>query len=426
MRFNPSFDGETISLIGLITEQLTVPSVANGLFIDASSLPNGLTLDANAEDSDNRRVMRDPDRGHRCHSRANLYRWKCVRNGGGIFSMDGDGNSVSLSLSSCTISENSATRGGGIAIDGRVPTKPFFLSTPAPSQEIPQMHRGGGIALYCTMAGNFNGEAFTFLRFFCTVSGNSANTGLARGGGVLNRAGLSGSARLILNNSILAGNSSPNGPDSNEFRGNGTIRTIALGSNLLSSLEGQTSLTETPDLIVADPFLAPLANNGGPTRTHLPKVGSPVIDAGGNRDPGGIDQRGEPRFMGVNLDIGAVEFQGRFSEFNADGDGDGASNGLEQAIGSDLFVADPENPANLFLDPESARTTPALRYRVDLSRQDDIILSLKRSFDLIDFDTTIFSNESFRFENESARIFDREAPSSGAFYRLEARPRPRP
>ena len=29
-----------------------------------------------------------------------------------------------------------------------------------------------------------------------------------------------------------------------------------------------------------DPLLGPLFDNGGPTRTHVPLVGSPVIDAG--------------------------------------------------------------------------------------------------------------------------------------------------
>jgi predicted outer membrane repeat protein len=60
--------------------------------------------------------------------------------------------------------------------------------------------------------------------------------------------------------------------------------------------------------------LGTLANNGGPTDTHLPAPGSPLIDAG---DPAGCtdqtggpllaDQRGITRPQGSRCDVGAVE-----------------------------------------------------------------------------------------------------------------------
>ena len=126
-----------------LTEQLTVPSIANGLFIDASSLPNGLTLDADAEDGDNRRVMFDPTQRQRRYPWGDLHRWECRWRaiGGAIFAGgQGDGNSVSLSLSSCTISGNSALFGGGI-----------FVAT-----------------------ADFRGDALIDLHS-CTVSGNSSD-----------------------------------------------------------------------------------------------------------------------------------------------------------------------------------------------------------------------------------------------------------
>jgi len=56
------------------------------------------------------------------------------------------------------------------------------------------------------------------------------------------------------------------------------------------------------------PHLAPLADNGGPTRTHALLPGSAAIDAG---DAAGAahDQRGEgfPRVLGASADIGAYE-----------------------------------------------------------------------------------------------------------------------
>ncbi|MEO8528271.1 MAG: choice-of-anchor Q domain-containing protein [Pseudolysinimonas sp.] len=64
---------------------------------------------------------------------------------------------------------------------------------------------------------------------------------------------------------------------------------------------------------VADPMLATLADNGGPTFTRLPLAGSPAINLG---DPAIVgapstDQRGTgfARISGGRVDIGAVEVQ---------------------------------------------------------------------------------------------------------------------
>lgn len=79
----------------------------------------------------------------------------------------------------------------------------------------------------------------------------------------------------------------------------------------------------TGDQPSVDPMLRALADNGGPTRTHLPLLGSPVIDKGGpgifgctDLDGTSItqDQRGAPRPVDGNgdtlpmCDIGAVEY----------------------------------------------------------------------------------------------------------------------
>ena len=62
-------------------------------------------------------------------------------------------------------------------------------------------------------------------------------------------------------------------------------------------------------LIIGDPVLGPLANNGGPTSTHLPLAGSPAIDAGDPAfaAPPADDQRHGSRVVNGALDIGAVE-----------------------------------------------------------------------------------------------------------------------
>ena len=61
-----------------------------------------------------------------------------------------------------------------------------------------------------------------------------------------------------------------------------------------------------PD-VAADPGLAPLAENGGPTLTHALLPGSPAINNGNTALP--TDQRGVPRPVGPADDIGAVEQQ---------------------------------------------------------------------------------------------------------------------
>jgi hypothetical protein len=62
--------------------------------------------------------------------------------------------------------------------------------------------------------------------------------------------------------------------------------------------------------ITVDPDLNKLANNGGPTETLMPKVLSPVINAGTNVGAPNVDERGVARPQGGLWDIGAVEVRG--------------------------------------------------------------------------------------------------------------------
>ena len=60
--------------------------------------------------------------------------------------------------------------------------------------------------------------------------------------------------------------------------------------------------------LTSDPQLGSLGNYGGPTLTKLPKVGSPVINAGDPTGAPGTDQRGLPR-TAPTVDIGADQRQ---------------------------------------------------------------------------------------------------------------------
>ena len=64
----------------------------------------------------------------------------------------------------------------------------------------------------------------------------------------------------------------------------------------------------TGNHVGTDPLLGPLADNGGPTLTHLPQPGSPAFDTGDPAfvPPPATDQRGEARVI-TRIDMGSVE-----------------------------------------------------------------------------------------------------------------------
>jgi hypothetical protein len=76
-----------------------------------------------------------------------------------------------------------------------------------------------------------------------------------------------------------------------------------------SNLIGSSKMPVPADTITANPRLAPLAENGGPTRTHMLLADSPAINRGHNNFNREFDQRGPgfPRVKGAFPDIGAIE-----------------------------------------------------------------------------------------------------------------------
>lgn len=103
--------------------------------------------------------------------------------------------------------------------------------------------------------------------------------------------------RIRTGSSIIEGACYPPAPDASGI--------ASLGGNLLSECVPSSGRVDL-DLLGADPLLGPLQDNGGPTPTMLPGVGSPAIDALDKmRFCGQPDQRGNPR--GLPCDIGAVD-----------------------------------------------------------------------------------------------------------------------
>jgi hypothetical protein len=130
----------------------------------------------------------------------------------------------------------------------------------------------------------------------CTISGNSAPDG----GGVA-----SYGDSLTLTEafaSIIAANSSSDVHLSPEAGANSFS---SLGFNLIGKGGALGEFVQEGDSTgIISPLLGPLYNNGGYAPTMLPLPGSPAINAG---NAGSVDQRGVPRPVGVESDIGAVE-----------------------------------------------------------------------------------------------------------------------
>ena len=210
-----------------------------------------------------------------------------------------------------TVTGNTASfSGGGICASyGSVTVKSSTISGNSSGGN------GGGIA-----AAFFGGNVTVTSS---TISGNSAS---GDGGGIYNR------GDTLLENSIVATNIAT------DF-GHGAASIVATNS-LIGDNTG-TSLPEAPigipdedgNLIgdpngvgVIDPLLGPLADNGGPTKTHLPQLGSPAIEAGDPdfASPLEFDQRGAPftRVFNGQIDMGAVERQFVVDTLIDESDGD--------------------------------------------------------------------------------------------------------
>lgn len=213
-----------------------------------------------------------------------------VGNGGGIVLELGNDDNATIEQS--TISGNTARfgtddggYGGGLSFD--------FL------------HNGSLVVTDSTISGNtaerggaiYHHAGFTssLLLSNATVVGNTANE---TGGIDWNGVGF-----VTVNSSIVAGNTADVDPD---LYGNTTGSDNLIGVAGAGFVDGVDGNRVGSAVAPLDALLGPLADNGGPTQTHLPLAGSPVIDVSAS-SCGAIDQRGVTRPQGTACDIGAVE-----------------------------------------------------------------------------------------------------------------------
>lgn len=368
--FDPALDGQSISLGSQITVNDT-----NGVTIDATSLPGGLTFNdginttfrlfeivsgtsltlhglrlANGGGSSFNGVSR---LGGAILNRGMLTLTRCTLsgnssgNGGAIY------NTGSLALMYCNLSGNSAGSGGALYNTGSLTLMQCVLSGNF-------LRGGGGGAVYnegtltlmhCAFAGNrahadagafaaaiLNERTATLTR--CTFVGNSADDTAV----IYNRSGdnhspggtltlthctLSGNfayskgaifnrGTLTLNHSIVAGTTVPGGGISTDIFNGGFLSNSTLtreGANIIQLIYNFPNGTESgPAAITNAPLLAPLGDYGGPTLTMALLPGSPARNAAlGSTHT--TDQRGFP-VVGIP-DIGAYEAGTLSSNFNA-------------------------------------------------------------------------------------------------------------
>ncbi len=215
--------------------------------------------------------------------------------GGGVYS------DYQLALRRSVVANNTAKEGGGIYAKGTATIENSTISGNTALGD-PAYFGGDGGGITADGAVSLTSS---------TVVDNRANfiegelDELGHGGGIWH---ISGS--VTLRNTIVANNTATDGktPDCS-----GTV--TSEGYNLIALVGGCTITGVTADVIVGvDPRLDALEDNGGPTFTHEPLEGSPVIDAGTNVDCPATDQRGVKRPQDGNsdgnnrCDLGAHEF----------------------------------------------------------------------------------------------------------------------
>jgi predicted outer membrane repeat protein len=247
-----------------------------------------------------------------------------ILDGGGIYNDHGN-----VTLTSCTVSGNSASGNGGGGIynlGDSLGTAILEISGSTLSGNSSQFN--GGAIYSIGDIGMANVQIVN-----STVSGNSA---VNFGGGVYNH-GTFGNAAAQIANSTFSDNSAQSSGDSiynfdqlgmgdaiasfgntifkasasgNFFNNGGTM--TSLGYNL-SSDNGGGYLNGPGDQINTDPMLGPLQDNGGSTMTHALLPGNPAIDTGDSNftPPPLYDQRGPgyPRMVNGRIDKGSFEVQ---------------------------------------------------------------------------------------------------------------------
>lgn len=202
--------------------------------------------------------------------------------GGGIFNY-----AQTLTLRSSTLSDNEATQGGGIYTTNNADA---IVSNATLSGNLAL--NGGGI---------FNQGDTTLANV--TLNNRALLTGTAHN--LYLFAGVLTLTHTIVNFDVAYGAN---------CIGADTPKKVSGGHNLASDAFCSLAATGDQQGALVPILLGSLANHGGPTQTHLPRLGSAALNTGDNAvcaspPVNNLDQRGVLRPQGAVCDIGAVERQ---------------------------------------------------------------------------------------------------------------------
>lgn len=234
--------------------------------------------------------------------------------GGGVYADDGN---ITVSITNSSIHDNNATHSGSDRTGGGIfatSIKTLSINSSTVYNNSGENGFGGGVSIAysdtlslenSTISGNMasSGGGIYALDMNLTSILSSTiinNTATNNAGGIYSY-NHKDSYYTNISNSIIAGNHASvenvNNADANKL--------ISSGYNLLGHIIDQS--TEATDIMVTgSPLLEPLADNGGPTKTHALQKDSLAIDAGYTTLT--TDQRGEARDS--SPDIGAYEYKG--------------------------------------------------------------------------------------------------------------------
>ncbi len=308
------FNSGTLTLNNSTVSGNNASNAGSGVYNSGTLILNGSTVSNNGTGSDSGGIYNN--------GTATLTDSTIRENLG----LDGAGmsNSGTMSLVGSTVIDNFGYFGGGISNNGTLTVDGSLLAGNT------VVGNGGGLLNFAPGSATLSNS---------TVSGNSAG---AAGGNVFGGGGIYNSANLTLHSSTISGNSAPAGngggiasPAGYAYVGNTIIANNPSGGNCAGgapasqgynlSRDNSCALSQTGDINNTNPLLGPLANNGGPTRTHALLSESPAAEAGmfafltfGCLS---TDQRGVSRPQGLRCDIGAYEAD--------DSDGDGVPNPLD-------------------------------------------------------------------------------------------------
>ncbi len=352
-----------------------------------------------------------------------------VAEGGGI------GSRSVLLLENCEITENEtlnrSSGGGGVYASNSTVLRQCTLS-------LNIVGRNTGISGY-SVGGAFANVAGTATFEHCTITQNSAPTGMGQGAGISSIS----SGTLSFYNCIVSGNENSDLDETPNLRLNYRDDGFNLfGSVTNTNLNNVANRQSSSVYGVSDPELSSLDFYGGNTRCHVPLLGSPAIDLGPDEDEviestvTDYDQRGIDflRQIGVRLDRGSAERQ-IFIDTDSDGlpdaveslvlglssssgdlDQDGASDRLEYEMLGIAAILDPALKPSLAIRSTQDDDVWRLSFPHSINREYRILSNSDLVSDPSPEDETFQS-----FRDQSIANLDVISNGPRAFYFLQVR-----